>query len=181
MFRVLLVAIVCLASQVQADDIPLAKQTSLGLYLTSAEAYDKWHANPEGIKVLDVRTVEEYVFVGHATMSTNIPFAFQTHEWVPGSNRLAMKPNPDFLALVKEWARPSETILVMCRSGGRSAMAVNALAQAGYKHVYNIIDGMEGDRVKDADSPDFGKRTKSGWKNAGLPWTYDLDPAKMRL
>ena len=39
--------------------------------------------------------------------------------------------------------------MVICRSGGRGAMAVNLLAKAGYKNVYNVIDGMEGDAVED--------------------------------
>lgn len=34
----------------------------------------------------------------------------------------------------------------MCRSGGRSAAAVNLLAGAGFTNVYNITDGMEGDK-----------------------------------
>jgi len=92
-----------------------------------------------------------------------------------------MKPNPHFLAEVKEWAQPDETILVMCRSGGRGAMAVNALAEAGFTKVYNIVDGMEGDMVGDPESAYFGKRMKNGWKNSGLPWTYDVDPEQMRL
>ena len=35
---------------------------------------------------------------------------------------------------------------------------------------------MEGDTVNDPESAYHGKRMKNGWKNAGLPWTYDLDP-----
>ena len=31
-------------------------------------------------------------------------------------------------------------------------MAVNLLAQASFKNAYNIIDGMEGDLVKDPDN-----------------------------
>ena len=53
-------------------------------------------------------------------------------------------------------------------------MAVNALAKAGFTNVYNIIDGMEGDMVDDPESTYFGKRMKNGWKNSGLPWTYDV-------
>ena len=51
------------------------RQTSLELYVTAKEAYDMWQADPEGVKVLDVRTPEEWVFTGHAPMATNIPFA----------------------------------------------------------------------------------------------------------
>ena len=64
----------------------------------------------------------------------------------------------------------------MCRSGGRSALAVNQLAKAGFVNAYNIIDGMEGDKVDDPESVFIGKRMKNGWKNSGSPWTYDVNP-----
>ena len=92
-----------------------------------------------------------------------------------------MTPNPDFLSQVKEVAQSTDTILVMCRSGGRSAMAVNQLAEAGFHNVYNIVDGLEGDKVEDPGSVFQGQRLKNGWKNSGLPWTYDLDPDRMQL
>ena len=41
------------------------KQTTLGLYVTGAEAYEQWKAAPDKVKVIDVRTPEEYAFVGH--------------------------------------------------------------------------------------------------------------------
>jgi rhodanese-related sulfurtransferase len=70
---------------------------------------------------------------------------------------------------------------VMCRSGGRSAIAVNLLAQAGFTQVFQILDGMEGDLVKDPDSVFAGQRMKNGWKNSGCPWTYSLTPERMLL
>jgi rhodanese-related sulfurtransferase len=157
------------------------KKTGLGLYVTAKEAYEKWKAAPEDVKVLDVRTPEEYIFVGHAKMAFNIPLAFQTYEWDAGKGYFAVKPNPDFVSLVKDWAKPDDTILIMCRSGGRSAMAVNMLANASFTNVYNITDGMEGDTVDDPGSISHGKRMKDGWKNSGSPWTYDVDPERMRL
>ena len=71
--------------------------------------------------------------------------------------------------------------MVMCRSGGRSAMAVNLLAKAGFTNVYNIIDGMEGDAVEDPDSVFVGQRLVNGWKNAGCPWTYELTGDRLLL
>jgi rhodanese-related sulfurtransferase len=162
-------------------DLPKDKQTSLGLYVTSAEAYDKWQAAPDKVKVFDVRTLEEYLFVGHAPMAWNIPMFFQTHEWDADKGHFKMAPNPDFLSEVKQVASPDETILVMCRSGGRSAMAVNLMAENGYKNVYQITDGMEGDSVKDPLSVYNGKRLRNGWKNSGLPWTYKPDPEKILM
>jgi rhodanese-related sulfurtransferase len=163
-----------------APRIAPARQTSLGLYVSAKEAYDMWQADP-GLRILDVRTPEEFVFVGHAPMSTNIPFALQTYEWDPEKKALRWEMNPDFVAEVKGWAAPDDTILVSCRSGGRSAMAINALAAAGFTRVYNILDGMEGSQVKDPDSVFDGMRMKNGWKNSGLPWTYEIDPARMKL
>jgi len=92
-----------------------------------------------------------------------------------------MRPLPDFVDRVRSIAKPEDTLLVMCRSGGRSAMAVNALAQAGFKNVYNITDGFEGDSVKDPGSVFNGQRMVDGWRNSGLPWTYQPDPARMVL
>jgi len=68
---------------------------------------------------------------------------------------------------------------VMCRSGSRSAKAANLLAKNGFKNVYSIVDGYEGDKSKSADSK--GQRVVNGWKNAGLPWTYKLDKNKMYM
>jgi rhodanese-related sulfurtransferase len=157
------------------------RQTSLGLYVTAREAYDMWQADPEGVKILDVRTPEEYVFVGHAPMAWNIPFAMQSYEWEPDKNALHWDLNPDFVATVRQWAAPGDTILASCRSGGRSAMAINQLAAAGFTRVYNIIDGMEGGKIDDPANVFHGMRMKNGWKNSGLPWTYELDRERMQL
>ena len=165
----------CAMGQQSGPELPKAKQTSLGLYLTAREAYDKWQADPETITVLDVRTTEEYLFIGHAPMAWNVPLMSQTYEWAADKQRFKMQPNTDFVAQVTEFAKPTDTILVMCRSGGRSAMAVNLLAEAGFTNVYNITDGMEGDEVKDPASVFQGQRLVNGWKNSGVPWTYDIN------
>jgi rhodanese-related sulfurtransferase len=161
--------------------LPKPKQTVLGLYVTAKEAYAKWKAEPEKVKIIDVRTPEEFLFVGHPPMAWKIPVATQSYEWDSEKMKFPMKPIPDFASRVKEVAGPDDTLLLMCRSGGRSAIAVNMLAQAGFKHVYNIVDGMEGDAVKDPDSLFVGQRLKNGWKNSGLPWTYDLTPDRLLL
>jgi rhodanese-related sulfurtransferase len=165
------------------DPAALAKerQTSLGLYVTAREAYERWHADPEGVRILDVRTPEEYVFVGHAPMATNIPLAFQSFEWDRVKKGFHWDINPGFLPAVQAWAKPGDTLLVSCRSGGRSAMAIELLAKAGYTDAWNIVDGMEGGQVKDPDSVFLGMRMKNGWKNSGLPWTYEIDRDRMVL
>lgn len=159
--------------------LPQSKQTALGLYLTAKEAFSKWHVDADKVVVLDVRTPEEYIFVGHAPMARNIPVRVLNRELTAKEKRPVMGPNPNFVSQVKKGYKFSDTILVMCRSGGRSAMAVNLLAEAGFKNVYNITDGFEGDSVKDPQSYFNGKRVKNGWKNSGAPWTYKLEPNLM--
>ena len=160
--------------------LPKGKQTTLGLYVTAAQAYEKWKSAPDEVKVIDVRTPEEYAFIGHPEKAWNIPFAFVTYQRKDGKTEFGPKMNPDFVAEVTRIAGPNDTLLLMCRSGDRSAMAVNKLAAAGFTNVYTIIDGFEGDKVTDPESVFYGKRMRNGWKNSA-PWVYDIDPEKIIL
>jgi rhodanese-related sulfurtransferase len=171
------------AAEVQktSPEIPKDKQTTLGLYVTAKEAYDMWQKDQQKVKIIDCRTPEEYAFVGHAPMATNIPSKFMTYTWDEKKKEYAMKPNPNFVKEAKKRFAKNDTILVMCRSGQRSAPSVNLLAKAGFTKVYNIIDGFEGDKIKEPDNPNKGKRMKNGWKNSDLPWTYDLEVDQMYL
>jgi rhodanese-related sulfurtransferase len=59
-------------------------------------------------------------------------------------------------------------LLFICRSGGRSRAAAQAMTAAGYRRCYNVAEGFEG-------NPDAERhRGKTGgWKTAGLPWVQD--------
>ncbi|MBW2581953.1 MAG: sulfurtransferase [Deltaproteobacteria bacterium] len=179
------------AFALEASDLPKQKQTVLGLYLTAEEAFSKRHVGSdkvvildvrtpeEYIFILDVRTPEEYIFVGHAPMARNIPVRVLNQELTAKKRRPVMEMNSAFVSQVRKDYQVTDTILIMCRSGGRSALAVNLLAEAGFRKVYNIIDGFEGDTVKDPQSYYNGKRVKNGWRNSGAPWTYKLEPNLM--
>lgn len=169
------------SSQPATTQVPVEKQTVLGLYVTAKEAYQRWEAAPEKVKIIDVRTPEEVMWVGHPPMAWKIPVIAVTYEWDAERKQFPMQPLPDFVTRVQTVANTDDTLMVMCRSGGRGAMAVNLLAKAGYKNVYNVIDGMEGDAVEDPNSVFQGQRLVNGWKNSGLPWTYKIDPARLVL
>jgi ABC-type nitrate/sulfonate/bicarbonate transport system substrate-binding protein/rhodanese-related sulfurtransferase len=81
-------------------------------------------------------------------MATNIPLAFQSFEWDPEKQGFHWDLNPGFLPAVQAWAKPGDLLLVCCRSGGRSAMAINLLAENGYTNAWNIVDGMEAARSR---------------------------------
>ncbi len=161
--------------------LPKGKQTILGLYVTAREAYEQYQAAPDKVKIIDVRTPEEYMWTGHAPIAWKIPLVAVTYQWDADKKQFPVRPLPDFLARVQRVATPDDTLMVMCRSGGRGAMAVNLLAQAGFKKVYNIVDGMEGDAVEDPNSLFNGRRLKNGWKNSGCPWTYELTGDRLLL
>jgi rhodanese-related sulfurtransferase len=114
-------------------NLPKEKQTVPGFYVTAKEAYEQWKAKPDSVKILDVRTPEEYLFVGHPAMAWKIPVATQSYEWDAEKKQFPMKLLPDFASRVSQIAKPDDTLMVMCRSGGRSAIAVNMLAKAGFK------------------------------------------------
>jgi rhodanese-related sulfurtransferase len=70
-----------------------------------------------------------------------------------------MRPNPEFLSVIRA-NFPSDTRLVVgCQMGGRSAKAAEILATAGYHQVANVLGGYGG-------APQFGH---AGWTQAGLP------------
>ncbi len=69
------------------------------------------------------------------------------------------------------------TILLMCRSGTRSAKAAALLNQLGYSKAYTVVDGFEGDKAKEGNHK--GQRVVNGWKNSNLPWTYKITEDKM--
>lgn len=161
------------------------KQTKAGLYLSAKEAPAFMKKNKDSVVFIDVRTRAEMEFVGYArSMDKNIPLHFKTWtEWRKDKSRFSDAPmNENFVsdveALVKSkgLTKESAKVVLMCRSGDRSAVSSNKLLAAGFKFPYTIIDGFEGGIAKDTLH-----RTKNGWKNAGNPWTYKLDKTKMYI
>lgn len=163
---------VALAAEPPKDE---RKSTKAALYVTAKEAYDAWNADKDGVKIIDCRTPEEYVFVGHAPMAYNIPSKFFTMDFNAEKKEYVLKDNEAFVDAAKKLFKADDVIMVMCRSGHRSAPSVNKLTEAGFTKVYNIIDGFEGDVDTAEQSPTFGLRTVNGWKNSKIAITYALD------
>ncbi|MCA1795012.1 MAG: rhodanese-like domain-containing protein [Desulfotignum sp.] len=102
-----------------------------------------------------------------------------THQFDIRNRRYHMRPNPDFVKMTASRFDKNQTLLMLCRSGQRSAWAVNQLAKAGFQQVYNVTDGFEGDLFNRPGHAEHGRLIVNGWKNADLPWTYMLDPEKI--
>jgi len=163
------------------------KQTEWGLYLTSTEAYELKQEKGDEVLFVDVREPVEIMFTGFTdVVDVNVPFLLvNPSKWNPKKPKFAMEPNPDFASGVMEELEArgldkSTPVIVMCRSGGtRGAPSANALAPLGLEQVYVVVDGFEGSSLK--DHPKGPWRLKNGWKNAGLPWSYDLNREKIYI
>lgn len=149
-----------------AEELPASKQSKLGLYLTAEETAAYLTRTPDAL-LIDVRTPQEIDESGLAAgTDALIPLS------LPDPKKGAVF-NPDFFPGVVALANamqlaPDHPIVLICRSGNRSAQAANALQQMGFTNVYTVTDGYLGDRA--TSGPNTGKRTINGWRNAGLPW-----------
>ena len=111
--------------------------------LTNHDKGNKGKSEFANAVIIDVRTVEEYG-AGHAPKSQNIPFP-HIHSR-PNHPDIYIPQDPvqfvnDVLAAYPDTSTP---ILTMCRTGYRSVLAANLLADAGYTNVRNIWQGFVG-------------------------------------
>ena len=150
------------------------KQTPQGLYLLPTEANAMIKKDPSKVLFVDVRTPEELYFVGHAEgVDKNIPLAYVNYSKAnKKGSKFASKMNDKFVeeiqsALEAKGLSKDDNIILICRSGDRSAKGAAILDKAGFKNVYSVVTGTEGDKDKVTK-----KRTVNGWKNAGMPWNY---------
>ena len=117
-----------------------------------------------GTYLVDVRSIAEYCLIGHPLDAVNIPLTF----W--NEKTQSLEPNDNFIKDIQERFKTTDVLIFICRSGGRSLKAAEEAFQAGFSKVYSVKEGFEGE--KDAN----GLRTLGGWKNKGLPYTYEINP-----
>ncbi len=160
-------------------------QTPWGLYLTGREAFEMKSAEGPKALFVDVRDPVEIMFTGFTdVVDVNIPFLLSDPgAWNDAKSVFLMRRNPGFAdsveaALARQGLGKSAPVILMCRSGGeRGAPSAKALDGRGFERVYVVVDGFEGDTLK--DHPNGPWRLNNGWKNSGLPWGYKLNREKM--
>lgn len=180
------VSLPVLAEGVDGGTLPDYKRSRLQLYLTPAEAHEIMGREPARTLFLDVRTRAEAMYVGMPTdADALVPYVEHQElmtDWDERRHMYQLEPNSDFIheaeiRLKEKRLGKTDRVILICRSGDRSARAADLLANAGFTRVYSITEGFEGDSAK--DGPKAGQRIVNGWKNAGLPWTYKLVKARM--
>jgi rhodanese-related sulfurtransferase len=160
-------------------DVPYHKRTAASLYVDAQRAYALKRDYPDAVVLIDIRSGVELGLSGHAQgVDLNVPFRdfVQPLAWDEPSSGWKMTANPRFAAELDQRLRQygasyDTVVMLICRSGDRSALAADVLTQAGYRRVLSVIDGYEGDVGSD------GRSALNGWKNAGLPWTARVDAA----
>ncbi len=121
---------------------------------------EAWRLVQAGAAVLvDVRSNEERVFVGRVPNAPHVA-------WATGT---ALTRNPRFVRELEAKAGGKDAVLLLlCRSGFRSAAAAEAATKAGFASVFNVAQGFEG------DLDEAGQRGhRGGWRWHGLPWVQD--------
>jgi rhodanese-related sulfurtransferase len=113
-------------------------------------------------QLVDVRTEPEWTYVGMPDLGAAGKAVLRVSWHVFPS----MTDNEEFLAqLIEAALATDQTLLFLCRSGGRSLAAASAAMAAGFSRTYSIRGGFEG------PPDDQGHRGRmAGWKSAGLPW-----------
>jgi rhodanese-related sulfurtransferase len=120
----------------------------------------------QGAVLIDVRTRAEWAFVGLPDLS-QLDKRVLTVEWQTSPESRIDAAFPDRLgdALAAAGADRDAELFFICRSGGRSRMAAEAMSNAGYRRCRNVADGFEGP----LDTNRHRGRV-AGWKAAGLAW-----------
>ena len=124
--------------------------------VTPAEA---WALFSQGaVLLVDVRTIEERKFVGHVPNSLHVA-------WASGTS---LTRNPRFVRELEARTGKEQLVLLLCRSGKRSALAAEAATKAGFGNVFNVQEGFEGDLDDHQQRGGF-----NGWRFWNLPWVQD--------
>ena len=176
-----LLAATLAAAPVVAQESDAYRETQLGLYVTAAEAWELMQENDRAV-LIDVRDPIEIKFTGFAEPTDiHVPWVLADRDsFDEEAKTWPMVRNADFEAQVKErldalGVAEDDPIIVMCRSGAtRSAPGADVITEMGFSQVYSVNDGFEGSTLKEGDSK--GVRAMNGWRNSGLPWSYEIDP-----
>ena len=139
-----------LQAQAKAEGLPYAGRVSPQL---AWELFSRDEA-----QLVDVRTAEERKFVGHVPGTVHVA-------WATGT---ALTRNPRFARELESKVKKDGVVLLLCRSGKRSALAAQAATAAGFTRVFNILEGFEGE-LNAAQQ----RGSQDGWRFHGLPWVQD--------
>ena len=128
-------------------------------YAGSISPVDAWTLiQSERAVLVDVRSGEERKFVGYVPGSIHVA-------WATGTS---LTRNPRFLRELEAKVAKDAIVLLLCRSGKRSALAAEAATRIGYASAFNVTEGFEGDL-----DDQHRRGALGGWRLRGLKWVQD--------
>lgn len=174
------------ALALEASEVPKKRLTPQNLYLSPAEAHQMVSQEKDKLLFVDVRTRVELQYFGIADgVDANIPYYYVDQwNWTTKHSRFERIDNKKFIStldrrLEEKGLSRADKIVFICKSGSRSKLAAKWLYKKGFKNIYIIPTGFDGNKVK--EGPKKGQRIIDGWKNDGLPWTYKLKAEQIFL
>jgi rhodanese-related sulfurtransferase len=138
--------------------------------ITAYEAYEMVKNNEATL--IDVRTIEEYVFVGNPALEPDgdpvaylIPWEFL--DGVDEEGIEIYRKNPDFDDLFEQvfGSDKDQPLIIICRSGNRSSYAAQQLEERGFTSIYEVDN-----RLKELSSFPGGR---GGFQGSGYKGLYD--------
>ncbi len=168
--------------------------------ITATVAKAKVEASPGDTFIVDVRTLDEYYWVGTCAISgKGVPIAYNIpyELWGYKIEYDSTKDDPFtgepidlykpsmvtveklFRLFMKKTFKPTDTVILMCRSGSRSKKAAEYLEGLGYftTTIYEIGKGFQGG----TDANGYRGWEGGSWQGDKLPMTQLLDPTKIYL
>jgi rhodanese-related sulfurtransferase len=128
-------------------------------YAGSLYPPEAWLLAEEGsLLLVDIRTREELQAIGRVPGAMHIA-------WQTGVN---MIHNSHFIQELDTLAGRETAIGLICSSGYRSAAAAATASEAGFRRVFNVLEGVEG--CRDAQ---YQQSKHGGWRFWQLPWLQD--------
>lgn len=129
--------------------------------ISAPEAWKICQQDPRAL-LIDIRSSMEYLFVGHPKGAVHVPWIDEP-DWVVNEH---FEVDIRKLALGGLHETSGDVpIILICRSGVRSAEAAKVLVEAGLNNVYNIDEGFEG-KLDESHH----RSSINGWRYHDLPW-----------
>jgi rhodanese-related sulfurtransferase len=130
--------------------------------ISPQEAHKMLLEHPNSL-LIDVRSSMEFLFVGHPKGAIHIAWIDEP-DW---------DINPNFVIEIRKLVLGGvcgedgqhPDIILICRSGKRSAEAGIKLLESGMSNVFNIDEGFEGEL-----DGNHQRSTVGGWRFHQLPW-----------
>jgi len=131
--------------------------------LSPQQAWQLLQDEPRAV-LIDIRSSMEFLFVGHPCGAIHIPWIDEP-EWTE---------NPHFVTDIRKLllggavcddGHGCAAVILICRSGKRSLDAGKTLMESGFRRVYHVDEGFEGELDEQHHRSSVG-----GWRFHGLPW-----------